>query len=74
MKYLFKSFGGRAEFHMDAGHIFPQGVLAPLTLVGGEARDGVARSRTGCEAGLPLCRSHPLLGAGSYPKLLEQKP
>ena len=29
------AFGWRAEFDMDASHLFPQGVLAAITLVGG---------------------------------------
>ena len=56
------AFGRRAGFDEDASHIFPQGVLAAMTLVGGGAGDGGARAR--CEAGPPLCSvaSNTLLG------------
>ena len=29
------AFGGRAGFDMNASHVFPQGVLAAITVVGG---------------------------------------
>lgn len=38
--------GGRVEFDVNASHIFPQGVLATLTLVGVVAGEGRARART----------------------------
>ena len=55
----------------DTSHIFPQGVLAAITLVGGGAGDGGAKAGTGCEAGLPLCSVAitTLSGVGSDPKL-----
>ena len=55
-------------------HIFPQGVLAAITLVGGGAGDGGARAGARSEVGL-LCSVAvtALLGAGSDSKLLEQK-
>ena len=34
------AFGGRAGFDVDARHVFPQGVLAAITLGGGRAGDG----------------------------------
>ena len=54
--------------------VFPQGVLAAITLVGGEAGDGGAR--VGCKAALPLwsLAVTTLLGEGSDARLLEQKP
>lgn len=58
------AFGGRAGFDVDTSHIFPQGVLTAITLLGGVAGDG--RASTGCKAGLTLCS-----GAGSDPKLLD---
>ena len=68
-------FGGRAGF---ASHVFPQCVLAAITLVGGVAGDGGARAgaRTPAGAGLHLCSAAiiSLSGLGSDPKLLEQKP
>ena len=48
-------FGGRAEFDVDASHIFPQSVLAAITLVADGAGDEGASSHTGCEVRLPLC-------------------
>ena len=51
---LLSAFGGKAGFDVDASHIFPQGVLAAVTLVRGVAGDGGARACAGCEAGLPL--------------------
>ena len=70
------AFGGRAGFDVDPSHIFPQGLLAAITLVGGGARDGEARAGAQCEAGLPFCSVAvtALPGVGSEPKLLEQKP
>lgn len=49
--YRLRAVGGRAGFDMDS-HVFPQGVLAAIALVGGVARDGEARVGTRCEVGL----------------------
>ena len=46
---------GGAGFDVDASHVFPQSVLAAITLVGGVADDWGARVCAGCKAGLPLC-------------------
>ena len=62
---------------MDTSHIFPKEMLAAITLVGGRAADGGARTGARCEVGLPpplLSGHHCPIGAGSDPKLLEQKP
>ena len=69
------AFGGIAGFDMDASHIFPQGVLAAITLIGGGAGAREPRASSGCEAGLPCCSMAitTLLGVGSDPTLLEQK-
>ena len=37
------AFGGRAGFDMDASHLFPQGVLAAITLLGGGGKRGKRR-------------------------------
>lgn len=68
-------FSGRAGFDTGAYHIFPQGVLAPVTLVGGVAGDGGARACTGYEMGL-LCSLNvtTLSGAGFAPMLPKQNP
>lgn len=67
--------GGKAELDIDSGHIFPQGVLAALTLVSGRTGDWGARASTGRDLGFPLY-SVPvttLSGLGSVPKFLMQK-
>ena len=40
---------------MYSSHVFPQAVLAAITLVGDGAGDEGARAGTGCDAGLSLC-------------------
>ena len=69
-------FSERASSEMSRGHIFPGGVLAAITLVGGRAGDGGARAKAKCELGLLLCSmaATTLLGAGAGPNMLEQKP
>ena len=69
-------FGGRAGSDVSMSHIFPQGVLSAITLVGGWAGDGGARTRANCDPGLLLCSvaNTTLLGVESGPRLLEQKP
>lgn len=59
------AFGGRTGVDVDASHVFPQCVVAAVTLVRGGAGDGVlARAGSRCEVGLPLCQwlSLPYLG------------
>ena len=53
--YLPSGFGGRAGSDVSMSHIFPQGVLAAITLVGGGAGYGGAKARASCELGLLLC-------------------
>ena len=69
-------FGGRVVFDMNTSPVFPQDVLAAITLVRSGAENRRARARVGCEAGLSLClvAVTALLGVGSGPKLLEQNP
>lgn len=38
--HLPSGFGVRAGFNINTSHMFPQGVLAAINLVGSEARDG----------------------------------
>ena len=38
------AFSGKARFDMDISHIFPQGLLAALSFVGGGAGDGGGQS------------------------------
>lgn len=67
------SFGRRAGFDMNTGHVFTRDLLAAITLV----RVGVGGPRAGarCEPGPPLCSVAftTLLGAALGPKLLEQR-
>ena len=56
---------------MDASHIFPQGLLAAIDLVGAGAGDRGARVRAECAAQWP---SSPYVGVGLDSKLLGQKP
>lgn len=53
--YESKIFGERAVFGMDACHVSPQGVLAPVLLTGGVFIVVVKRAHTGCWVGPPLC-------------------
>ena len=48
-------FGMRADFGMDASHVFPQGVLAVITLIGDVVGVVVSRACTGYFVGPPLC-------------------
>ena len=57
------AFGERAGFDVDPSHVFPQGVLAAITLVGSGTRDGSARAGALCKVRRPLCSGyHTLLG------------
>ena len=73
--HVSSGFGGRAGSDMSMGHIFPHGVLAGVTLVGGGAGDGGATCRARCELGHLLCSvaDITLLGERSSLKLLKQK-
>ena len=66
--------GGRAGFDVDSSYIFPQGVLAAITLEGVELKMEGLELALG-EAGLPLClvAITILSGVWSDPKLLEPK-
>mgnify|MGYP001194491679 CR=1 FL=1 len=56
--------------------MFPQGVLATITLVGSGDEEGGTRARGWCKVWVPLCSVAvtALSGQGSGPKLLEKKP
>lgn len=60
---------------MNTRHVFSQGKLTAITLVGGRAGDGVARARTTCEPELSICLAAftPLSGVSSGSKFLEEK-
>ena len=42
------AFAGKAELGVEASHVFPQHVLAAVTLVEGGTADGGARARAWC--------------------------
>ena len=69
------TFDGRTGFDVDANHIFPQGVLAALTLVGCGAGNGGTRAAQGVRWDFLSAQwlSPPCQGQGLI-KLLEQKP
>lgn len=73
---LFSSaFGERVGFDMDASYVFPQSVLAAITLIGGGTGGQVGRVGGQCEGGFSVCSVAVITqsGVGSHPKLLEQK-
>ena len=51
---VLSAFGGRAGFVLYASHVFPQVLLAAITLVGAQTRDGGASPEAECEASLSL--------------------
>ena len=53
-------FGGRAGFDVNTSHVFAQGVLVPITFVGGGAGDRGARARVRCGPGLLGGLHHPV--------------
>lgn len=63
-------FSGKAGFDMDTSHVFPQSVLAAVTLIGSGVRDWEARADIRYEAGLPFSSVAiaVLFGVGSDPK------
>lgn len=73
--HVSSGFGGRTGSDISMGHIFPHGVLAGVTLVGGGVGDGGATCRARCELGRLLCSvaDITLLGERSGLKLLKQK-
>ena len=69
----FSIFGVRASFGMDTSHIFPQGMLAIIPLIGDGIGVVLSRACTGFWVGPPLCSVavRALLGVGSAPWLLD---
>lgn len=69
-------FAVRYGFDVNTSAVFPQGVLAPITVVLGGAGERGDRAPARCEAGLPLCpvANTALLRVRLGNKLLEQKP
>lgn len=68
-------FCGRAEFVMNTNHVFPQGMLTAVTLVGDRTGAGGSGARAGYLLALPLCSvaNIALLKVGFGPKLPEYK-
>ena len=52
--HVLSGFGGRARSEVIMGHVFPQGALAAITMVGSDGGDGVGRVRARYEPGLLL--------------------
>ena len=48
-------FDSRAGFDLNTSHVFPQGALTAITLLGDGVRTEGAGARARCEPGLPLC-------------------
>ena len=73
---VYHCLGWESWIEVKPSHIFPQGFLAAIPLVGGGVVDIGARTGAVCEVGLPLCSVAvtALLGVRSDLKLLEQKP
>lgn len=69
------AFHGRDGFVVDVSHVFLQGVLADIILVGSGVGDGGPRARQRYVEGLLFCSVAitTLLGVESAPKSLEQK-
>ena len=69
-------FGERAEFDVNTSHVFPQGVLAAITLVGCGAGDRGVRAKARCELRIPLCSVAVLLylGWGQVPSCWSRSP
>lgn len=63
----------KADFDMDASHIFPQGVLATIILIGSVVGVGRFKAYTVHKARLPLCSMAiaALSGVGSATLSLE---
>lgn len=72
---VLSAFYGRVGYDVDAIRVFPQDVLAAITLVGSVAGEGEVRAEPRYEIGLSLCSMAvaALSGARSDPKFLEQK-
>lgn len=68
------SFGGMDGFEVFASHIFPQVVLAVVTLVGHWPGDGGASTMIEVELPLYSVAITALSCIASNPNLLEQKP
>ena len=69
--YVPNIFGVKADFGMEASHIFPQDVLAIVPLIGVVVVVIVSRTCAGCKVGTPLSVCHHPVGTGSAPQLLE---
>ena len=54
-QHVLNVFGIRAGFDMDTDHVFPQGMLASITLTVDVVGVGRPKACTVCEVGLPFC-------------------
>ena len=69
-------FGVRAGSDVDASHVFPQCLLATITLVGSVVGIGGSKAYAACEVELSLCSIAiaGLLGWGRLPSCLSRSP
>ena len=74
--HVLSGCGGRARSEVIMGHVFPQGALAAITMVGSDGGDGVGRVRARYEPGLLLylMANTIISGAGVGSTLLKQNP
>ena len=72
--YLPVTFGGRAGSDVNASHVFLQGVLASIPLVGDMTHEGGARASARCEEHILCSVAISALAELRSPKLPEWKP
>lgn len=74
--FVLSGFGGGAISEVIMGHVFPQGALAAISLVGSDGGDGVGRVRARYEPGplLHLIANTIISEAGVGSTLLKQNP
>ena len=72
---VLSGFGGRAGSDVSTGHVFPQDVLAAITLVGGGAGDGGVGPEPGMsQVFYAQWLSLPYLGQGKSPRCRSRSP
>lgn len=71
-----RGFGRRGGSEVSRSHTIPQGMKAPITVVGGGTGHGGVRTKAKCEPGLFLCSVASTVVSGAWvgPEVLKQKP